>query len=292
MDKDVSQMTDEELDQAIESGSPLEESPSEPITEEVVEEATEEVEERTEEAEAEPEEEVAQEEAPQPVSNRENLRIQKLIEKMKQQPQQPEVPQATGLDYNTALEADPETIKQLETDRQAASQAAYLQGLEQAKSIQFHTRLEIDAPKVEAKYPVLNPQDKENFNPALADAVNSWYLKTVGFDQQTGAVATPDVRYAEFVEGIMELGEVIGTKKAVVAAKNVAKQARTTGIRPDGSSAKKLDLNKRPDQMTDEELDAYLSQAGVPLGNKKQNEIVKQKTKQKKGIYLNGNSYN
>ena len=62
----------------------------------------------------------------------------------------------------------------------------------------------------------------------------------------------------------MELGEVIGAKKAQTAAKNVAKQARTTGLRPDGSSAKRLDLNKAPDQMTDEELDAFLNKAGVP----------------------------
>jgi hypothetical protein len=273
MDKDASQMTDEELDQMIESGSTLEVSPSEPTTEEEVvvedvQEEQEEVETPTEEVEAEPVEETAQEEAPQPVSNRENLRIQKLIERMKQQPAQPEPVQATGIDYGTALDADPEVIQQLEADRQAASQTAYNQGLEQAKSIQFHTRLELDAPKVEGKYAVLNPEDKENFNPALANAVNTWYLSSVGYDASTGAVATPDIRYADFVEGIMELGEVIGAKKAVVAAKNVAKQARSTGLRPDGSSAKRLDLNKAPGQMSDEELDAFLANAGVPSGNK------------------------
>jgi len=264
MDKDASQMTDEELDQMIESGSTLDVSPSEPTTEEeVVDEVAEEVETPTEEVEAEPAEETAQEEAPQPVSNRENLRIQKLIERMKQAPVQPEAPKPTGLDYGTALDADPEVIKQLEADRQAASQTAYSQGLEQAKSIQFHTRLELDAPKVEAKYAVLNPEDKENFNPALANAVNTWYLQTAGYDQTTGSVGNSDIRYADFVESIMELGEVIGAKKAVVAAKNVAKQARTTGLRPDGSSAKRLDLNKAPGAMTDEELDAFLSKAGV-----------------------------
>ena len=277
MDKDASQMTDEELDQAIESGSPLEQSPSEapeegePTTEEGV------VEKETEEAEpieeAEPEEadkavEKADEEAPRPVSHRENLRIQQLLERIKQQPTQPEAPRAAGIDYGNALDADPEVIQQLEADRQAASQSAYLQGLEQAKSIQFHTRLEIDAPKVESKYAVLNPHDKENFKPALADAVNTWYLQTVGYNQATGQVATPDVRYADFVEGIMELGEVIGSKKAEAAVKNVTKQVRSTGLRPDGSSAKRLDLNKAPDQMTDEELDAFLTKAGVPTGNK------------------------
>jgi hypothetical protein len=61
----------------------------------------------------------------------------------------------------------------------------------------------------------------------------------------------------------MELGEVIGSQKAQSAVKNVAKQAAQTGLRPDGSQAKRLDLNKSPDAMSDEELDAFLKQAGV-----------------------------
>jgi hypothetical protein len=227
----------------------------------VVEEQTEEVAETTEQEETQPAEEQGAEEAPQPVSRRENLRIQQVLERLKQKPQAPQAPTPSGLDYNTALDADPEVIKQLESDRQAASQTAYNQGLEQAKSIQFHTRLEIDAPRVEGKYAQLNPEDKENFNPALANAINSWYLQTSGYDQQTDTVQNPNIRYAEFVEGIMELGEVIGSQKAVKTAQNVAKQAATTGLRPDGSSAKRLDLNKAPGQMTDEELDVFLSKA-------------------------------
>jgi hypothetical protein len=258
---DLTKLTDEELDQAIESGSELDQSPSEPTTE-VVDETVE-AEEAPETVEAEPVEETAQEEAPQQPSRRENLRIQQVLERLKQQTQAPEPPQATGLDYGTALDADPEVIKQLQDDRQAASQTAFTQGLEQAKSIQFHTRLEIDAPRVESKYKQLNPDDKENFNPALANAVNTWYLQTTGYDQEKDTVANPNLRYAEFVDGIMELGEVIGSQKAQVAAKNVAKQAAQTGLRPDGSQAKRLDLNKSPDAMSDEELDAFLKQAGV-----------------------------
>jgi hypothetical protein len=257
---DLTKLTDEELDQAIESGSELDQSPSELTTEEVVEAPEPEAEEP--EVEQAPVEEV-KEEDPQPVSRRENLRIQQVLERMKQQPQAPTPPQATGLDYGTALDADPEVIKQLQDDRQAASQTAYTQGLEQAKSIQFHTRLEIDAPRVESKYAQLNPDDKENFNPALANAVNTWYLQTSGYDQNSDTVANPSIRYADFVDGIMELGEVIGSQKAQSAVKNVAKQAAQTGLRPDGSQAKRLDLNKSPDAMSDEELDAFLKQAGV-----------------------------
>lgn len=259
---DLTKLTDEELDQAIESSSELDQSPSEPTTPEVVEEQVE-AEEAPEEVEAAPAEEEAQEEAPQQPSRRENLRIQQVLERLKQQPQAPEVPQATGLDYGTALDADPEVIKQLQDDRQAASQTAYTQGLEQAKSIQFHTRLEIDAPRVEGKYAQLNPDDKENFNPALANAVNTWYLQTSGYDQNSDTVANPSIRYADFVDGIMELGEVIGSQKAQKTVQNVAKQAAQTGLRPDGSSAKRLDLNKSPGAMSDEELDAFLKQQGI-----------------------------
>ena len=259
---DLTKLTDEELDQAIESSSELDQSPSEPTTPEVVEEQVE-AEEAPEEVEAAPAEEVAQEEAPQQPSRRENLRIQQVLERLKQQPQAPEVPQATGLDYGTALDADPEVIKQLQDDRQAASQTAYTQGLEQAKSIQFHTRLEIDAPRVESKYAQLNPDDPENFDKALANAVNTWYLQTSGYDQNTDTVANPNIRYADFVDGIMELGEVIGSRKAQKTVQNVAKQAAQTGLRPDGSSAKRLDLNKSPGAMSDEELDAFLKQQNL-----------------------------
>ena len=258
MDKDASQMTDEELAQAIEGNPPLEESPSEEP--EVPKEAEEEKVEEPEEA-PEPVEEVAKEDPP--VSHRENLRIQQLLEKIKQQPEVVAPPQS-GLDYNQALDADPEVIKRLEEDRQTVSQTAYTQGLEQAKSIQFHTRVELDAPKVESKYAVLNPNDKENFNPAVANALNTQYLQLVGYNQATGQVANPDIRYADYVDAAMELSEAIGSRKVAEAAKNVAKQARSTGLRPDGSTAKHLDLTKAPDQMSDEELKAFLTKAGVP----------------------------
>jgi hypothetical protein len=274
MDKDASQMTDEELDQMIESGSPLEVSPSEPTTEEVVgqEEGEETTNETLDEAseenqveETEPEQDTAQEAAP-PASRRENLRIQQLLEKMKSKPAPaPQVPQ--GMDYRNAIDADPEVINQLETDRQTVANNSYNQGLEQAKSIQFHTRLEIDAPKVEAKHAVLNPEDREHFNPAVANAVNTWYLNMAGYDQETGTVVNPDIRYADFADGVVELAKAIAGEEVKKATKNVVKQVKQTGLRPDGSTAKRLDLNKNPGDMTDEELDAYLKQAGVPLGN-------------------------
>ena len=178
---------------------------------------------------------------------------------MKQaEPQQQQ--QAQGLDYGTALDADPEVVQQLEADRQSYGQNQYNQGLEQAKSIQFHTRLEIDAPRVEAKYPQLD-KESPKFNPAVADAINQWYLATAGYNPQTNSVQNSDVRYSDFVEGIMELSDEMAGQKNVATAKNIAKQAATTGIRPDGSKSKSMNLNQAPDKMTDDELDAIINQA-------------------------------
>lgn len=255
---DLSKLTDEELDRAIETGSPLEESPSEVPEEEVgqLEPEEEELVEEQEEKQAEPEEPKADE--PREPSRRENLRIQQLLEKMskKEVPQMPTT--SKGMDYGSELDADPDTVTRLEQDRRTYGEELYNQGLEQSKSLQFHTRLEIDAPKVESKYGILNPQDKEKFNPAVANAVNTWYLQAVGYDTQTGRVENSNIRYAEFAEGIMELADRISNQKVAKTAKNIAKQTATTGLRPDGSSAKRLNLNKSPGDMTDEELDAVI----------------------------------
>lgn len=199
-----------------------------------------------------------------PPSRRESLRIQKLIEKLKS-PQQQSSPQFQhqGLNYGEALDADPTVVKQLEDDRRAYAEQSYNQGLQQAQSIQFHTRLEIDAPKVVAKYSQLNPEDKEHFNPVLADAVNSWYLTTTGFNPETGSVSNANVRYAEFVDSIFELGNEIAGQKVQATAKNIARQAATTALRPDGSSSKRLNLNQPVENMSDEELDAYGKQLGL-----------------------------
>lgn len=202
--------------------------------------------------EDEPEDE-PQEEQPKP-SRRESLRVQQLLEKMKQaEPSQQPKARQQGINYGEALDADPEVIEQLEADRQRVSQQSYEQGIRQAESIKFHTRLEIDAPKVESKYTQLN-RESDEFNPVLANALNQWYLSTVGYDPNTGLVQNSNVRYSEFVEGIMELADEIGGSKVQQTQKNVAKQAASTGLRPDGSRTKRVNLNKAPQDMTDEEL--------------------------------------
>lgn len=252
-------------DQVIESEEQqLEGQETEEVTE-VTEETPEAEETAEDEVESEVEDEEPEEAVEEPKMSRraekriEQLKIKSLIANLKQtNPQGPTI--KPGLDYSEKLEAEPEVLQQFEQDRRDYGQQNYQAGLEQAKSIQFHTRLEIDAPKVETKYSVLNPQDKENFNPAAADAINEMYLSAVGYDKETGTVQNPNIRYSDYIEGIMELAGVVASDKTQKSVKNIAKQAAQTGLRPDGSQAKKsLNLNKAPEQMTDEELDAFIS---------------------------------
>lgn len=228
----------------------------------------------------EPEEELEPEEDPdlpenppdpeeKPPSRRESLRIKALVEKLKIAEGRAEQPAPTtttppaspgALDYAKSLEADPETIKQLEADRKAYGDTAYERGLAQAKSIQFHTRLEIDAPAVTARYPQLDKSSPQ-FNPVATDAINQWYLSTVGYDQKTDTVRNADVRYAEFVDGVMELADEMAGEKVAKSTKNIAKQASNTGLRPGGATPKRMNLRQAPENMTDEELDAVIEMA-------------------------------
>lgn len=242
-------------DQVIESeqGQPIEE----PQVEEEVEEVVEEVEDEPAEEESEEEEVEEPKLSPRAEKRIEQLKIKSLIADIKQK-SAPAPSIKPELDYSSALEAEPEVLAQFEQDRQNYGQANYQAGLEQAKAIQFTTRLEIDAPKIESKYPVLN-KDSEDFNPAVADALNEMYLSSVGYDRETGLVANPNIRYADYIEGIMELVDRTAATKTQKSAKNIARQAAQTGLRPDGSKAKSLNLSKAPEDMSDEELNAFIS---------------------------------
>ena len=248
----------EELEQPEVEETP-EEQEGEPQEQEELEEEAEVTEdEEGEEPEGKTEEEPTEE---RPPSRRESLRIQQLISKMKQEPAPAPTVRPT-LDYNEALDADPEVIRQLEQDRQSYAQATYQELAEQQKAESFKLRLEVEAPKVEEKYPVLD-QRSEQFNPAVADALNTMYLSSVGFDEQTGRVSNPNIRYTDYIDSVMELVDAVASEKTVKTAKNIAKQAASTGLRPDGSRAKRLNLNKEPHEMSNDELQAKLKSLGL-----------------------------
>ena len=224
----------------------------------VPQEEVEEVESTEAPEEPEVQEEVKNEE-PAP-SRREQLRIQQLLKKYGPPQERPAPSQRPdALNYQEALDADPEVIKQLEADRQATGQSQYNEGLKRAEYLNWNTSLKIDAPQVESKYPVLDPKSPE-FHPAAADAINQWYLNMSGFDNATQTVNNPNIGYADFVEGFMELVQETAGQKNAQTVKNVAKQAASTGLRPDGSSAKRMDLSKDASAMTLEELYASIGQ--------------------------------
>lgn len=220
------------------------------------------------EQEPAPAEEEGAEEAPPPMSRRKAKRLEKLeslVERLKGE-EPASKPGAEGINYEEMIEADPAVIDQLKAKSQEFGQNQFNAGLEEAKSIRFHTRLEIDAPRIEAKYPIFD-KESSDFNPAVVDSINRWYLATVGYDPKTDRVANANLRYADFIEGIMELSDNVASRKTTESARNIAKQAASTGLRPDGSSAKPFNLAKAPQEMTDEELSAAIK-ATMPRDDK------------------------
>lgn len=252
-------MADEDAKDKVET--PVEETPQEQVTEPEAQAPAEVPAEETPEQEA-PETEV---EEPELTPNQQArveearakgmdpLRLEKLIANMtrpKEQP--PQQPQA--LDYRQALDADDEVVTALESDRQAFGEALYNQGLERARALEFRTMLEIDAPRVESKYPQLDPSSDE-FDAQTASDINTLYLTISGYNQATGAAAPDYPRYGKFVDAFMATANAVAGKKVTESTKNVARQAAQTAIRPGGQSAK-LNLNKEAHDMTDDELNA------------------------------------
>lgn len=260
---DPSQMSDEELTTAINGDQPQGNQPEETLNEEAPvaspqeetpkEDAPKQPETVAEEAVAAAEPE--QVEAPAP-SRREQLRVADLLKKYGPPEQKPTEP----LSFRDKIDADEEVLKTLDDTANTYAQGQYNAGLEQAKSIQFHTRLEIDAPRVETKYPKLDP-NSDSFQPEAADDLNQLYLNVVGYDPKTDRVANPNIRYADFVDAYMGNVNRLASEQAAESTKHIAKQAAQTGLRPDGSAAKGMDLSKHPSEMSVEELNAAISAA-------------------------------
>lgn len=275
MDKDPSEMSDEELKAASgaqpEETPTNEESPADPPVEETPKEEPKEDSAPAEEAPAETPAEPEPEETPAP-SRREQLRVQQLLKKYGPPPAEEPAPSqtpapSTAPNFRELIDADDAVYDALDKTTAEAVEQARKAGetdtLKVIKSVQWETLLQIDTPQVLSKYPALNPNDKEHFRPALADAMNRRYMAMVGFDPKTRTVETPDIRYLDFVESEFELADEIASTQVANTTKNIAKQAANTGLRPDGSAAKGMDLSKHPEDMTNEELNAVIN-ANMP----------------------------
>lgn len=190
----------------------------------------------------------------QPPSRRENLRIQNLLKKYGDPTQRQAPSQPQQLDYSQALDADPEVVEQLTQDRQQHGTNEYNRGLQDLQYIQYYNNIRFDLPLVQEKLSKLDPMD--------AKAIDDEYVAITGANPATGTVRNPDIGYADFVEARLEQAERLASSMAAQTKKNVARQAAMTGLRPDGGTSKKLDLNKDPKDMTMEELYAVTGAAG------------------------------
>lgn len=256
-DKPDEQLNDsqEELDQSASQDAPSQEN----VPEDVVEEAPQD--EPADEPQGEPE--------PEPPSRRENLRIQQVLQKLKQSGEghRQEQPQVNQVDYRELIDAPDEVYDQLEQRTKQygdtrATQSAQ-ETLKQIESVRWESRLEMDAPRVASKFAYMDDKNDETFQPAIADSLNRFYMDLSQYDPKTNTAGNTRLRYAEFVEAIDELADAIAETKIRSARTNLGKQAKQTGIRPDGSSSNRLNLNKAPQDMTDAELEAVIAR-GLP----------------------------
>lgn len=195
------------------------------------------------------------------MSRRKAQRLEKLeglVERLRG-PQTQQQRKAEGIDYSKLVDAEPEVIDQLSKASQDFGQTQYQAGLDQANAVRFHTRLEIDAPRVESRHPQFDKSNPETFQPGVVSAVNNFYLGMVGYDPQTDTVKNPEIRYGDFVDALAELGEAMFSNKTTKTTQNIARQAANTGLRPDGSSAKPLNWQgKDPSSMSEAELKAAI----------------------------------
>jgi len=281
--KSPEEMTDDELDAYL-NGEDVVEKPDEspeqgkPEAPEDEEKPEDKPEEKPAEDEEEPEkpEDKPEDEEEKPVSRREQLRVNQLLERIKSEsggkPQEKpsEKPKPEGLKYEDELDADEETLQKLNDDREQYAEKRYQQGLEQAKALEdrqnafeFRQMLASEEPIVLQKYPFLDSKSPE-FDEQIATALVSKYFQDTGFDAET-KTAKNHISYLEYAEAQIELSTVIAEKMARETQENVTRQAGQTGLRPSGSTpSKSLNLNKAPEDMTDEELDAIIAQSVPP----------------------------
>jgi hypothetical protein len=127
----------------------------------------------------------------------------------------------------------------------------------------------MDENQVRSKYELFNPSNTNTYHKAAEEAMRMKYLRFVGFnpgDPQRGispTVQSPEISYADFVEAEMEFSDELASQKVQQTTQNIAKQAASTGLRPDGSSPKRMDLNKAPGDMSEDELKAAIK-ASMP----------------------------
>lgn len=238
---------DKTEDQMQESEEQLEDVASVVEPTEVEADAEDEAQEDEPEEEAdEPEEEAEPE--PSPRQNKAIERLTKKLAEAKAQAPQRQAPQGPIIgegDYD---------LDQVNQMAREYGDSRYNEALQQAQAIEFKLGLKVEVPVVTQKYPELNP-NSDKFDLGRRQFIDELYLKSVGYNEQSGTVQRSDIGYEEFVDGFMEAVDRSASVKAAESSKNLAKQASQTGVRPN-SIAKKAYDGADPSKMTLEQLQA------------------------------------
>lgn len=229
----------------------------------------------------------------QPVSRRESKRIEQLLKKFgydeapQQRPQQRQqptfqpqfqgqtgnqgVPQIIGegdYDLDEVNRKAYEWAQQFAQQQMSGSQNQQQEVFNQTQMMQnasnFATRLEIEEPRVSGKYAFMDTANEEQFDPGVASFINSTYLSVVGYDQRNGTVQNTNLRYSEFVDGFMEVVELVSQALAADGNKAAVQQVARAGVRPGGKNNQPY-TGDDPRQMSDEQLKAKIAEGlGAP----------------------------
>lgn len=167
------------------------------------------------------------------------------------------------------------TAEDLERDRQMYGQTSREQGKAEAtteyQQNMWADRLEIDGERVANKYSQLD-EESDQFDPDLTEQINEMYLATVGYDQRSGRVRNPHVRYKDYVEAFMGVVDRAASSRNAETATNIARQSSRTGVRPNGQrhstigAIKPGDISKMDSATYEKNKDAINAQINRELG--------------------------
>lgn len=189
------------------------------------------------------------------VEKRPDINLDRILDRMKSRTDYDETPkyeanrqteQYKPLQYNDGEY----TPGQLEQDRQAYAELQRQTGINQGanhafsqyKLDRFADNLELDKERVTLNHPALD-ETSDDFQPARASRLNRMYYNYIGYDEKKGTVARTDVRYKDFIDGMMALADDIASTRSSETVKNVARQASRTGVRPNGGRTTGPSLN-------------------------------------------------
>jgi hypothetical protein len=210
----------------------------------------------------------------QPPADRRDRRAERLANRIRRGAQQPPAipPQQTQPNsvqgqpptqqpYNPMKYDDGKqySVEQIESDRQKFGESQFQQGIQAAQTVYqqeaWVDRLEIDGDRVASKYPMLD-EESDGFNPDLAARINEMYLSIVGYDQNSGRVANPRIRYKDYVDSFMSVTDHLASSKNADSTKNLAQQAASGGVPPTGGTRQQTTVES-PQDIRDMNDDAW-----------------------------------